>query len=189
VGHRSSIRPGEGRPETTEGRSAIPIAYGDGVTDAIIILTEEPLRPIDATKIIGLHEGEELTYRVLVPADTQRNVLSSVLNHLSLFEMGEALEALRPVDRTEARSDADQALATSLEVLAAAGAEATGAITEDDPLPALRAEVARVTAREVIIVTEPHAVEDTFHTDWASKAREQLGLPVLHIYAGDWRLG
>ena len=52
------------------------------MTDAIIILTEEPLRPIDVTKILGLHEGEQLTYRVLVPADTERNVLTSVLNHL-----------------------------------------------------------------------------------------------------------
>jgi len=159
------------------------------VTDAIIILTEEPLRPVDATKIVGLHEGEELTYRVLVPADTERNVLVSVLDHLSLFEMREALESLRPVDRSEATTDADQALALSLEVLTQAGAEATGVLTEDDPLPALTAEVARLGAREVIIVTEPHAVEDTFHTDWASKAREQLGLPVLHMYAGDWRLG
>lgn len=159
------------------------------MTEAIIILTEEPLRPIDVTKILGLHEGEQLTYRVLVPADTERNVLSSVLNHLSLFEMREAMEALRPVDRTEARSDAEQALATSLEALEGAGAEATGAITEDDPLPTLSAEVERLSAREVIIITEPHAVEDTFHTDWASKAREQLGVPVLHMYAGDWRLG
>ena len=159
------------------------------MTDAIIILTEEPLRPIDVRKILGLHEGEQPTYRVLVPADTERNVLSSVLNHLSLFEMREALEALRPVDRTGARSDAQAALATSLQALEGAGAGATGAITEDDPLPTLSAEVERLSAREVIIVTEPHAVEDTFHTDWASKAREQLGVPVLHMYAGDWRLG
>lgn len=159
------------------------------MTDAIVILTEEPLRPIDATKIVRLHEGEELSYRVLVPADTKRNVLASVLNHLSLFEMGEALDALRQVDRTEARTDASEALATSLAVLSAAGADATGVITEDDPLPTLVAEVARLTAREVIIVTEPHAVEDTFHRDWASKARDHLGVPVLHMYAGDWRLG
>ncbi len=159
------------------------------MTDAIIILTEEPLRPVDATKIIGLHEGDDIGYRVLVPADTERNVLVSLLDHLSLFKMREAMEALRPVDRTEARSDADHALATSLEVLAAAGAQASGAITADDPLPMLTDEVARLSAREVVIVTEPHAVEDTFHTDWASKARDRLGVPVLHMYAGDWRLG
>jgi hypothetical protein len=32
-------------------------------------------------------------------------------------------------------------------------------------------------------------VQDTFHTDWASEARERLGVPVLHVYTGDWRLG
>ena len=67
--------------------------------------------------------------------------------------------------------------------------DATGEITSDDPMPALVEEVARLGAREVVVVTEPHAVEDTFHRDWASRARESLGLPVLHMYAGDWRLG
>ena len=159
------------------------------MTDTIIILTEEPLRPVDATKIVGLHEGEDLTYRVLVPADTERNVLASVLNHLSLFEMREALESLRPVDRSEAHTDADTALSTSLAEFGSHDVVATGEITADDPMPTLVEEVARLGALEVVVVTEPHAVEDTFHTDWASKAREQLGLPVLHMYAGDWRLG
>jgi hypothetical protein len=56
-------------------------------------------------------------------------------------------------------------------------------------MPTLQAEVERLHASEVVIVTEPLAIQDTFHTDWASRAREELGLPVLHMYAGDWRLG
>ena len=154
-----------------------------------IVLTEVPLKALDVTRITGLHEGDEPVYRVLVPADTKRNVLVSVLNHLSLFEMREALQALRPVNRNAARTDAETTLAESLRVLEAAGVQATGSITDDDPLPALAAEVTRIQAGEVIIVTEPHAVQDTFHTDWASEAREQLGVPVLHVYSGDWRLG
>ena len=154
-----------------------------------IVLTEVPLKALDVTRITGLHEGDEPTYRVLVPADTKRNVLVSVLNHLSLFEMREALEALRPVNRNAAHTDAEETLAESLRVLRDAGVEVTGEITEDDPLPTLQAEVARIQAAEVIIVTEPHAVQDTFHTDWASEARERLGVPVLHVYSGDWRLG
>ena len=159
------------------------------MTDAILILTEEPLKPIDAEKIVGLHVGEDVAYRVLVPADTERNVLVSVLDHLSLFEMREALEALRPIDRTEAHTDADEALATSLQVLQEAGATASGFITGDDPLPELAAEVVSASAREIVVVTQPHALEDTFHADWASRARDDLGVPVLHMYAGDWRLG
>ena len=69
------------------------------------------------------------------------------------------------------------------------GAAVDGVVVSDDPLPALRAAVADRDVREVVVVTAPHALEDTFHTDWASRAREVLGVPVLHIYAGDWRLG
>ncbi|GAA3688804.1 hypothetical protein GCM10022399_00580 [Terrabacter ginsenosidimutans] len=160
-----------------------------GPTPAIIVLTEEALKPVDVDKIIGLHEDEAPTYRVLVPADTDRNLLSSFLNHLSLFEMREALESLRPVDRGEAHADADTALSTTLAEFEGHAVVATGEITADDPMPTLLEEVARLGAQEVIVVTEPHAVEDTFHTDWASRAREALGVPVLHMYAGDWRLG
>src|SRR6478735_502681 len=144
---------------------------------------------VDVDKIIALHQDEAPTYRVLVPADTDRNMLSEFLDHLSLFEMREALDALKPVDRTEAHADAHTALATTLAELEAHAVVATGEITGDDPLPTLREEVTRLGASEVVVVTEPHAVEDTFHTDWASKARETLGVPVLHMYAGDWRLG
>ena len=160
-----------------------------GPAPAIIVLTEEALKPVDVDKIIALHQDEAPTYRVLVPADTDRNMLSEFLDHLSLFEMREALDALKPVDRTEAHADAHTALATTLAELEAHAVVATGEITGDDPLPTLREEVTRLGASEVVVVTEPHAVEDTFHTDWASKARETLGVPVLHMYAGDWRLG
>jgi hypothetical protein len=159
------------------------------VTHTTIVLTEVPLKPLDVTRIVSLHEGDEPEFRVLVPADTEHNVLVSVLNHLSLFEMREALEALKPVDRTEAHAGAQETLAESLRVLDEAGVQATGSITDDDPLPTLETEVGRLHASEVVIVTEPHAVQDTFHTDWASEARDRLGLPVLHIYSGDWRLG
>jgi hypothetical protein len=55
---------------------------------------------------------------------------------------------------------------------------------------ALQKEVgAEGETQEVIIVTSPHAVEDTFHRDWASRAREVLGVPVLHVYAGSSFLG
>lgn len=155
----------------------------------IIVLTEEALKPVDVDKIVAMHEEEAPSYRVLVPADTDRNLLSSFLDHLSLFEMREALESLRPVDRDEAHADAATALSRSVAELQRHDVVVTGEITADDPMPTLVDEVGRLGAREVVVVTEPHAVEDTFHTDWASKAREALGVPVLHLYAGDWRLG
>ena len=104
--------------------------------------------------------------------------------------MREALDALRPVDRDRgARRRAHGPGDDAGRVRARTTVAATGEITADDPMPTLLEEVARLGAREVVVVTEPHAVEDTFHTDWASKARETLGVPVLHMYAGDWRLG
>ncbi len=165
-------------------------ARGEGPA-TVIVLTEAALKPVDVDKIVALHEGDDMdeTYRLLIPADTRRNVLSSFLNHLSLFEMREALESLRPVNPDAAHADAGTALAESVAEFEKRGLTVTGEVTADDPMPALVEEVGRLNAREVVVVTEPHAVEDTFHTDWASKAREVLGLPVLHMYAGDWRLG
>jgi len=159
--------------------------------DTIVILTEEALDDGDAARIRALHEGETLTYRVLVPADTERNLLADVVDHLSLGELREALDAIRGRDHGHADEpkEAGQALAESVEALRGQGVEATGEVTEDDPLPALTSAVQRFAAREVVVVTRPHAVEDTFHRDWASRAREVLGVPVLHVYAGTTFLG
>lgn len=172
-----------------EQTSATAVTGDPTAPRTVVVLTEEALKPVDVKKIVALHEAEPATYRVLVPADTERNVLTSVLNHLSLLEMREALEALTPVDRDEAVADADTALTTSLAEFETAGASATGEVTADDPMPTVEDEVRRLQATELVVVTEPLAIQDTFHTDWASRARETLGIPVLHMYAGDWRLG
>ena len=158
--------------------------------DTIIVLSEEALSEGDARRIVDLHSGERLSYRVLVPADTERNLLADVIDHLSLFELREALHAItHPADARRARTDAGQQLAASVDALQLVGADATGEVTEDDPIPALADAVGRHGAREVVVVTRPHAVEDTFHRDWASRARDHLGVPVLHVYAGTTFLG
>ena len=160
-------------------------------TDTILVLTEEQLDEGDARRIVDLHAGEQLSYRVLVPADTERNLLADVIDHLSMLELREALGALRHrgPDDASARVEAGQSLAASVAALTALGVQAAGEITDDDPVPALRGAVDRYRAREVVVVTRPHAVEDTFHRDWASRAREELGVPVLHVYAGTTFLG
>ncbi|GAA4990034.1 hypothetical protein [Kineococcus glutinatus] len=159
------------------------------MTDRIVVLTEEALGADDAAHIAGLHEGEDVDHLVLVAADTERNVLADLLDHLSLGELREALDAVRGrPDPERARHDAATALERSLAALRAAGLRAEGALTDDDPLAELRAAVADG-ARMVVVVTRVHAVEDTFHRDWASRARDSLGVPVLHLYAGTPRLG
>lgn len=89
-----------------------------------------------------------------------------------------------PPDRVGAAS----AMGASVTALREQGVQAEGEVVTGDPVSALRTDV-DAGAAEVIIVTRPHAVEDTFHTDWASKARDILGVPVLHVYAGSSFLG
>jgi len=161
------------------------------VADLIVILTEQALDTGDAGRILALHNGEDLDYHVLVPADTRRNLLVDVIDHLSLLQLREALDAVlgREPGGDAARLSAQQALTASLAALRNSGKSAEGQVTQDDPLPAVKAEVDRLGAREVVVVTRPHALEDTFHRDWASRARDELGVPVLHVYAGTTFLG
>ena len=161
------------------------------MADLIVILTEQALSAGDAARIAALHEDETFDYHVLVPADTQRNLLVDVVDHLSMFELRKALDAVRGREPRGdgARAGAQEALESSLTALRGLGVQADGQVTQDDPLPAVKAEVAARGAREVVVVTRPHALEDTFHRDWASRARDVMGVPVLHVYAGTTFLG
>lgn len=154
----------------------------------IVVLTEETLGAADVGHITELHPAAD--FRVLVPADTERNLLAAIVDHLSMGELREALdEVVRHEPPIVARATASEQLAASLAAFAAAGVTADGEVVDDDPMPALAAAVRDLGADEVVVVTTPHAVEDTFHTDWASRAREELQVPVLHLYAGTSRLG
>ena len=158
--------------------------------DTIVVLVEDALSPDDVTSVLALHPDEDLAYRVLVPADTDRPLLPWVLDSLSLGELRGAWERATGHEPSapQAKATAEQQLATTLAALAAAGRQASGAVVDDDPLPALRTAVADG-GREVVVATYPHLVEDTFHTDWASRARDELHVPVLHLYLGTSELG
>ncbi len=158
------------------------------MTASIVVLTEQALGADDATRLVALHAEDHPTFRVLVPADTRRSLLVDVLDQLSLLELRRALETVLGHEDAE-RGSADTALSASLHQLRAAGAPAEGSIVTGDPVAAVQATLAEAPADELVVVTRPHAVEDTFHTDWASRARERLGLPVLHLYAGSNWLG
>jgi hypothetical protein len=158
------------------------------VTASIVLLTEQALTVADAERLAGLYAPDKPHYRVLVPADTGRSLLADVLDHLSLLELRAALDAVRGHE-DDARVTASRALDASLTALRSAGVMNDGSVVEGDPVVALQAALDQQPADEVVIVTRPHAVEDTFHTDWASRARERLGVPVLHLYAGSGRLG
>jgi hypothetical protein len=155
----------------------------------IVVLTEEALTSADAARLTSLHAGEQVRYRVLVPADVERNLLADVLDHLSLFQLREAWEAARG-EEEPTRAEAAVALKESVAALIGAGVPAEGVVIVGDPVTELRRQVAdQDDTQEVIVVTRPQLVEDTFHRDWASRAREVLGVPVLHVYAGSSFLG
>ncbi|MGN8245420.1 hypothetical protein ACTHAM_002539 [Cellulomonas soli] len=161
------------------------------MTDTILVLAEDALSPTDVEHLLALHPDEVLDYRVLVPADTERNLLVAIIDDLSLGGLREALDHARGKEpsASQATRTAAEQVSETVAAFTAAGRTATGQVIDDDPLPALRSAVAAGEVREVAVVTYPHAVEDTFHRDWASRAREELQVPVLHLYAGTSALG
>jgi hypothetical protein len=176
-------------PDPTGPAAGIPV---------VVVLTEAALTAADVEHVLDFYRDPDgdgvpdpVEFRVLVPADPRRNLLGSLVEHLGSGEWRQAWHELlgRAPDPRRANVTAAEQLEESIQSLRAAGADVTGDVVEDDPLPALRAAVAAAGAREVVVVTYPHAVEDTFHADWASRAREALKVPVLHLYAGTSELG
>jgi hypothetical protein len=162
-------------------------AAGEEATVAqhLVVLTERALTAADAERLVALHDPENPTFRVLVPAGGRRNVLVDVLDHLSLLQFREAAEAVgeRDAHVEESTSQAQGDVDASVAQLRALDVEAAGQVVDGgDPIGALTKAV-QEGADEVVVVTSPHAVEDTLHRDWASVARERLGVPVLHVYA------
>ncbi|WP_235778352.1 hypothetical protein [Sinomonas notoginsengisoli] len=157
----------------------------------ILILTEVALGPSERKAVEGLLSGGGPELEVLVPSGRKRRLVIDFLDHLSMLEFGKAVEGLsdKGPDPQAARSIAQTALNTSIAALEGLGAEVTGNIVEGDPVQALADRAASIGAEQAVVVTLPHAVEDTFHTDWANQAQRKLGIPVLHLYAGTGFIG
>lgn len=161
------------------------------MTETIVVLTEEPLNSSDVRNLARLQGDEAANYVVLVPEDTHRNLLADFLDNLSLLDFGQAFRELvqgQPSPE-QARTNADESLAASLNALAEAGLRAEGRIAGDDPIPTLVEAVTATDARQAVVITTPHALADTFHVDWANKAQDRLGVPVLHLYSGSGYIG
>ena len=161
------------------------------MTKTVIVLTEDTLLDTDVEQIVDYYATDEVRFQVLVPADTDHNVLQEVINDLGLLDLRRLWADITnpdPDDRA-ARVEAAEALRLSLALLEAAGATADGVVVQDDPLPALVQAVRSHGAFEVLVVTTPKMLDDTFRRDWASRAREALGVPVLHLYTGSSIIG
>ncbi|MGX5714595.1 hypothetical protein [Arthrobacter sp. MAHUQ-56] len=161
------------------------------MSDPIVILTEEPLGADDRLNIERLVNGTDTPLLVLVPANTERHLLVDFLENLSMLDIAKAFRELsaRHPDPAAERVHADETLAVSLAALEGLGAGVTGQVVEGGAVDGLVAKVRETGATQAVVITRPHAVSDTFHTDWANKAQDQLGVPVLHLYAGSGFIG
>jgi hypothetical protein len=154
----------------------------------VVLLIEQALTPTDAVQVRSLHEGveEPVVYHVLLPLEDAAARIESAMGSLSAGEvLASPAMAMGDVDLEAVRRDcqerSDTDLAATMAALRATGATATGEIIADPPINALVAKVAAVDAREAIILTRPHVVQEFFHVDWSSKARRKIGVPILHL--------
>jgi hypothetical protein len=161
------------------------------MSDPIVILTEEPLGADDRVNIERLVDGGDTPLVVLVPANTERHLVVDFLENLSMLEVAKAFRELtsHAPDPASARAAAAETLSVSLGALAGLGSGVSGEILDGGAVQGLVAKVKELGAGQAVVVTRPHAISDTFHTDWANKAQDQLGLPVLHLYAGSGFIG
>ncbi|MEU6843274.1 indole-3-glycerol phosphate synthase [Streptomyces sp. NPDC046716] len=149
-----------------------------------VLMIEKALTSADVEFVTTLHGDEEVAFHVLLqPRGDQADRLLRAIDDVAMGELDEAAREGEVPEGDEAKGPAEQALQVSLTALHQAGSAAQGRLIEDHPLNALKALVDEVGADEVIVLTDPHYVEEFFHRDWASQARHKVGVPVLKLFS------
>ncbi|GHH91959.1 indole-3-glycerol phosphate synthase [Streptomyces capillispiralis] len=149
-----------------------------------VLMIEKALTSADVEFVTTLHGDEPVSFHVLLqPRGEQADRLLRAIDDVALGELDEAVREGGTPEGEEAKSVGERALEVSLQALRATGDEAEGRLIGDHPLDALKAMVEEVGADEVIVLTDPHYVEEFFHRDWASRARHKVGVPVLKLFS------
>lgn len=148
----------------------------------LIVLTENALTEHDVTRIREWYDGD-LTVRVLVPETSDQSRFDQVVDDIARVELDELKRDLSGVEDDDTTASR-RALQSSLELLAAHGVAAEGALTPKDPVPSTAATVVAEDADELWVITEPHLMSDLLHRGWASKLKLSLSVPVLHVIGG-----
>ncbi|GAQ55426.1 hypothetical protein [Streptomyces acidiscabies] len=149
-----------------------------------VLMIEKALTSADVEFVTTLHGDETVTFHVLLqPRGDQADRLLRAIDDIALGEIEEAVRERETPEGEAARTVGERALEVSLTALRSAGSTAVGTLVEDHPLDALRGVVEEVGADEVIVLTDPHYVEEFFHRDWASRARHKVGVPVLKLFS------
>ncbi|WP_192583295.1 indole-3-glycerol phosphate synthase [Streptomyces albicerus] len=149
-----------------------------------VLMIEKALTSADVEFVTTLHGDEQVAFHVLLqPRGEQADRLLRAIDDVALGELDEAARERETPEGEDALSQGQKALAVSLTALRSSGNEADGRLIEDHPLDALKALVDEIEADEVIVLTDPHYVEEFFHRDWASRARHKVGVPVLKLFS------
>ncbi|WP_141307908.1 indole-3-glycerol phosphate synthase [Streptomyces spinoverrucosus] len=147
-------------------------------------MIEKALTSADVEFVTTLHGDEPVTFHVLLqPRGEQADRLLRAIDDLAMGAIDEAAREGETPEGEAAKSEGQRALDVSLQALRASGSTAEGRLIEDHPLDALKGVVEEVGADEVIVLTDPHYVEEFFHRDWASRARHKVGVPVLKLFS------
>jgi hypothetical protein len=149
-----------------------------------VLMIEKALTSADVEFVTTLHGDEPASFHVLLqPRGNQADRLLRAIDDLALGELDEAAREGETPEGEQALDEGERALEVSLQALRVAGSEAEGRLIEDHPLDALKSLVEEVGADEVLVLTDPHYVEEFFHRDWASRARHKVGVPVLKLFS------
>ncbi|WP_371668560.1 indole-3-glycerol phosphate synthase [Streptomyces sp. NBC_00289] len=149
-----------------------------------VLMIEKALTSADVEFVTTLHGDEPVAFQVLLqPRGDQADRLLRAIDDVALGEIDEAARENETPEGAAAKEPAQQALDVSLMALHASGSAAEGRLIEDHPLDALKSLVEEAGADEVIVLTDPHYVEEFFHRDWASRARHKVGVPVLKLFS------
>ncbi|MEW2249129.1 indole-3-glycerol phosphate synthase [Streptomyces sp. NPDC006975] len=149
-----------------------------------VLMIEKALTSADVEFVTTLHGDEPVTFHVLLqPRGDQADRLLRAIDDIALGEIDEATREGETPEGEQAKSVGRQSLDVSLTALRSAGSPAEGRLVEDHPLDALKSLVEEIGADEVIVLTDPHYVEEFFHRDWASRARHKVGVPVLKLFS------
>jgi len=148
----------------------------------ILVLAEDGLSQHDVARVADLAatdraENGPLQALVLVPAGEKRNRVVEALDEV-------ALGRLPREEQGDPRTRAQAALDASVRALREVGVDASGALVGEDPVD----EVAAAEGDEIWVFTSPHLLEETVHRDWASRLRQAVRRPVLHVVSGTDRV-
>jgi hypothetical protein len=159
------------------------------MTSTILVLTEEALQDADVTNLRTLQGEEPAEFIILVPADRNKSVIGEFFHHLSMLEFAQAFRDVAAKDPDRPGHTATDALEASLRLASASGLNARGYTVGDNAVEEFVRAAADENAAQAVVITRPHAVADTLHTDWANRAQSHLGIPVLHLYSGSGFIG